>query len=83
MKGKGERERYTHLNAEIHRITRRDNKAVRERGKEIQEIHKMGNTSDLFKNIEGTKGIFHAKIGTIKDRNDKEIIKYLEINENN
>ena len=79
MKGKGERERYTHLNAEIHRITRRDNKAVRERGKEIQEIHKMGNTSDLFKNIEGTKGIFHAKIGTIKDRNDKDLAEAEEI----
>ena len=79
MKGKGDRERYTHLNAEIHRITRRDNKAIRKRGKEIQEIHKMGNTRDLFKKIEGTKGIFHAKIGTIKDRNDKELAEAEDI----
>ena len=67
------------MDAEIHRITRRDNKAIRERGKEIQEIHKMGNTRDLFKKIEGTKGIFHAKIGTIKDRNDKDLAEAEEI----
>ena len=57
------------MDAEIHRITRRDNKAIRERGKEIQENNKMGKTSDLFKKIGDTKGVFHAKMGTIKDRN--------------
>ena len=67
------------MDAEIHRITRRDNKAVRERGKEIQEIHKMGNTRDLFKKIEGTKGIFHAKIGTIKDRNGMDLTEAEDI----
>ena len=69
-KGKGEKERYTHLNAEFQRIARRDKKAfLRDQYKEIEENNRMGKTRDLFKKIRGTKGTFHAKKGTIKDRN--------------
>ena len=69
-KGKGEKERYTHLNAEFQRITRRDKKAfLRDQCKEIEENNRMGKTRDLFKKIRDTKGTFHAKMGTIKDRN--------------
>ena len=70
MKGKGEKERYTHLNAEFQRIAKRDSKAfLREQCKEIEENNIMGKTRDLFKKIRNTMGIFHAKMGTIKDRN--------------
>ena len=79
MKGKGGEESYTHLNTEIHRITRRDNKAISEQGKKIQEIHKMGKTRDLSKKIGGTKGIFHAKMGTIKNRNGKDLAEAEQI----
>ena len=69
-KGKGEKERYTHLNAEFQRIARRDKKAfLSDQCKEIEENNRMGKTRDLFKNIRDTKGIFHAKMGSIKDRN--------------
>ena len=69
-KGKGEKERYTHLNAEFQRIARRDKKAfLSEQCKEIEESNRMGKTRDHFKNIGDTKGTFHAKMGTIKDRN--------------
>ena len=69
-KGKGEKERYTHLNAEFQRIARRDKKAfLSNQCKEIEENNKMGKTRNLFKKIRDTKGIFHAKMGTIKDRN--------------
>ena len=69
-KGKGEKERYTHLNAEFQRIARRDKKAfLSNQCKEIEENNRMGKTRDLFKNIRDTKGIFHAKVGSIKDRN--------------
>ena len=69
-KGKGEKERCTHLNAEFQRIARRDKKAfLRGQCEEIEENNKMGKTRDLFKNIRDAKGIFHAKMGTIKDRN--------------
>ena len=70
MKGKGEKERYTCLNAEFQRIARRD------QCKEIEENNRTGKTSDLFKKIRDTKGTFHAKIGTLKDRNEgqKQII---------
>ena len=69
-KGKEEKERYTHLNAEFQRIARRDKKAfLSDWCKEIEENSKMGKTRDLFKKIKDTKGKFHAKIGTIKDRN--------------
>ena len=69
-KGKGEKERHTHLNAEFQRIARRDKKAsLSEQCKEIEENNRMGKTGYLFNNIIDTKGTFHAKIGTIKDRN--------------
>ena len=70
VKGKGEKERYTHLNAELQRIARRDKKAfLSDQSKEIEENNRMGKTNDLFKKIRATKGTFHAKMGTIKDRN--------------
>ena len=67
-KGKGEKERYTHLNAEFQRIARRDKKAFFQ-CKEIEENNRMGKTRDFFKKIRDTKGTFHAKMGSIKDRN--------------
>ena len=68
-KNKGEKERYSHLNAEFQRIARRDKKAFfSDHCKEIEENIRMGKTRDLFKKIRDTKGPFHAKIGTIKDR---------------
>ena len=70
VKGKGEKKRYIHLNAEFQRIARRDKKAVlSEQCKEIEENHRMLKTRDLFKKTRDTKGTFHAKMGTIKDRN--------------
>ena len=72
MKGKGERERYTQLNAEFQKIARRDKKAfLSELCKEIEENNRMGKTRDLFKKVRDTKGISHAKMGTIKDRTAK------------
>ena len=68
VKRKGEKERYAHLNAEFQRIARRAKKAfLSNQGKEIEENNRMGKTRDLFKKIRGTKGTFHAKMGTIKD----------------
>ena len=68
-KSKGEKKRYTHLNAEIQRIARRDKKAfLNDQCKEIEENNRMGKTRDLFKKIRDTKGTFHAKMGSIKDR---------------
>ena len=73
-KGKGEKERYTHLNAEFQRIARRDKKAfLSDQCKEIEENKRMGKTRDLFKKIRDTKGTFHAKMGTIKDRNGMDL----------
>ena len=70
VKDKEEKEGYTHLNAEFQRIARRDKKAfLSDQCKEIEENNRMGKTRDLFKKIRETKGIFHAKMGTIKDRN--------------
>ena len=70
MKGKGEKERYTHLNAEFQRIARKDEKAfLRNQCKEIEENNRMEKTRDLFKKIRDTKGTFHAKMGSIKDGN--------------
>ena len=70
VKGKGEKERYTHLNAEFQRIPRRGKKAfLSGQCKEIKENNRLGKTRDLFKKIKDTKGIFHAKMGSIKDRN--------------
>jgi len=69
VKGKGEKERYTHLNAEFRRILRRDKKAfLSDQCKEIEETNRMGKTRDCFKKIRDTKGIFHTKMGTIKDK---------------
>ena len=73
-KGKGEKERYTHLNAEFQRIARRDKKAfLSDQCKEIEENNRMGKTRDLFKKIRDTKGTFHAKMGSIKDRNGMDL----------
>ena len=72
--GKGEKERYTHLNAEFQRITRRDKKAfLNDQCKEIDKNNRMGKTRDLLKKIRDTKGTFHAKMGTIKDRNGMDL----------
>ena len=81
MKGKGEKERYTHLNAEFQRIARRDKKAfLSDQCKEIEENNRMGKTRDLFKKIRDTKGTFHEKMGTIKERNDMDVTeaKYIK-----
>ena len=70
VKSKGEKERYTHLHAEFQRIARRDKKAfLSDQCKEIEENNRIGKTRDLFKKIRDTKGTFHAKMGSIKDRN--------------
>ena len=74
MKSKGEKERYSHLNAEFQRIARRDKKAfLRDQCKEMEENNRMGKTRDLFKKIIDTKGTFHAKTGSIKDRNGMDL----------
>ena len=80
-KGKGEKERYTHLNTEeFQRIARRDKKIFfSDQCKEIEENNRMGKTRDLFKKIRDTKGIFHAKMGTIKDRNGMNLTEAEEI----
>ena len=76
IKGKGEKERYTHLNAVFHRIARRDKKAfLSDQCKEIEENNRMGKTRDLFKKIRDTKGTFHANMSTIKDRNVMDLTK--------
>ena len=80
MKGKGENERYIHLNAEFQRIARRDKKALlRDQCKEIEENNRMEKTRDLFKKIKDTKGMFHAKMGTIKDRNSMDLTEAEDI----
>ena len=79
-RGKGEKERYTHLNAEFQRIARRDKKAfLSDQGKEIEENNRMGKTRDLFKKISDTKGIFHANMGSIKDRNGMDLTESEDI----
>ena len=79
-KSKGEEERYTHLNAEFQRIGRRDKKAFfSDQCKEIEENNEMGKTKDLFKEIRDTKGIFHAKMDTIKDRNGMDLTEAEDI----
>ena len=78
--GKGEKERYTHLNAEFQRIARRNKKAcLSDQCKEIEENSRMRETRDLFEKIRDTKGIFHAKMGTIKDRNDMDLTEAEDI----
>ena len=80
MKSKGEKERYSHLNAEFQRIARRDKKAfLRDQCKEIEENNRMGKSRDLFKKIRDTKGTFHAKKGTIKDRNGMDLTEAEDI----
>ena len=74
LKSKGEKERYTHLNAEFQRIARRDKKAfLSNQCKVIEENNRMGKKRDLFKKIRDTKGTFHAKLGSIKDRNVRDL----------
>jgi len=80
MKGKEEKERYTHLNAEFQRIARRDKKAfLRDKCKELEENNRTGKTRDLFKKISNTKGTFHAKMSTIKDRNGMDLTEAEDI----
>ena len=80
MKSKGEKERYTHLNAEFQRIARRDKKAfLSDQCKEIEENNRIGKTRDLFKKIRNTKGTFHAKMGSIKDRNGMDLTEAEDI----
>ena len=79
-KGKGGKERYTHLNAEFQRIARRGKKAfLSDQCKEIEENNRVGKTSDLFKKIRDTKETFHAKMGTIKDRNSMDLTEAKDI----
>ena len=79
-KSKGEKKRYIHLNAEFRRIARRDKKAfLSDQCKEIEETNRMGETRDLFKKTRDTKGTFHAKMGTIKDRNGRDLIESEDI----
>ena len=79
-KGKGEKKRYTHLNAEFQRIARRDKKAfLSDQCKEIEENNRMGKTRDLFKKIRDTKGTFHAKMGSIEDRSSMDLTEAEDI----
>ena len=81
MKGKGEKERYTHLNAEFQRRARSKKKAfLSDQCKEIEENNRMGKTRNLFKKIRDTKGSFHVKMGTIKDRNGMDVTEAQDIN---
>ena len=80
VKGKGEKEKYTHLNAEFQRIARRDKKAfLSNQCKEIEENNRMGKTRDLFKKMRDTKGTFHTKMGSIKDRNGMDLTEAEDI----
>ena len=80
-KSKGEKERYTHLNAEFQRIARKDKRAfLSDQCKEIEESNRMGKTRDLFKKIRDTKGTFHAKMGSIQDRNGMDLTEAEDIN---
>ena len=80
MKSKGEKEIYTHLNAEFQRIARRDKKAnLSDQCKEIEENNRMGKPRDLFKKISDTKGKFHVKMGSIKDRNGMDLTEAEDI----
>ena len=79
-KGKGKKERYTHLNAEFQRIARRDKKAfLSDQCKEIEENNRMGMTKDLFKKSRDTKGTFHAKMGSIEDKNGMDLTEAEDI----
>ena len=79
-KSKGEKERYMHLNAEFQRIARRDKKALlSDQSKEIEENNRMGKTRDLVKKMRDTKGTFHVKMGSIKDRNGMDLTEAEDI----
>ena len=79
-KGKGEKQRYTHLNAEFQKIARRDKKVfLSDQCQEIEENNRMEKTRELFKKIRATKGTFHAKMGTIKDRNGMDLTEAEDI----
>ena len=73
VKGKGEKERYTHLNTEFQKIAKIHKASLSEQRREIEENNRMGKTGELFKKIRETKGTFHAKMGSIKDRNSKDL----------
>ena len=80
VKSKGEKKKYKHLNAEFQRIARRDKKAfLSDQRKEIEENNRMRKTTDLFKKIRDTQGTFHAKMGSIKDRNDMDLTEAEDI----
>ena len=80
VKSRGEKEKYKHLNAEFQRIARRDKKAfLSDQCKEVEENNRMGKTRDLLKKIRDTKGIFHAKMGSIKDRNGMDLTEAEDI----
>ena len=80
VKSKGEKERYTHLNAEFQRIAKRDKKAfLSDQCREIEENNRIAKTRDLFKKIRDTNGIFHVKMGSIKDRNDMDLTEVEDI----
>ena len=79
MNNKGEKERYKHLNAEFQRTARRDKKAFSNQCKEREENNRMGKTRDLFKKIRATNGTFHAKMGSIKDRNGMDLTEAEDI----
>ena len=80
VKIKGEKERYKHLNAEFQRVARRDKKVfLSDQCKETEENNRMGKTRDLFKKLRDTKGTFHAKMGSIKDRNGRDITEAEDI----
>ena len=78
-KSKGEKERYTHLNSEFQRIAKRDKAFLTDQCKEIEEENRMGKTRDLFKKIRDTKGTFHAKMGSIKDRKGRDLTEVEDI----
>ena len=82
VKGKGEKERYNHLNAEFQRIAKRDKAFLSDQCKEIEENNNIGKTRDLFKKIRDTKGTFHAKMGTVKDRNGMDLTEAEDIKKN-
>ena len=80
VKSKGEKERYSHLNTEFQRIARREKKAfLSDQCKEIEKNNRMGQTRDLFKKIRGNNGTFHAKMGSIKDRNGRDLTEAEDI----
>ena len=80
-KSKGEKERYTHFNVEFQRTAKRDKAFLSDQCKEIEENNRMGKTRDLFKKIRDSKGTFHAKMGTIKDRNGMDLTETEDIKE--